>query len=275
MFQHFSATLLHIAQLSAWLVILAMVFVPLERWFALRPMRLLRGEIAVDLGYYFLSNLLPTILMAVPLAGLAYITQNLIPPEWLLWSHALPWWGQIGCALIVVEIGTYWGHRWSHEIPFLWRFHAVHHSAENLDWLVNTRAHPIDMVLGRLCGLIPLYLLGLAQPAASGTALALTVTLITTFWGFFVHANVRWRFGWVEHLLATPAFHHWHHVRDDYRNTNYATMFPWIDRLFGSLHLPKRAWPIAYGIDTPMPATLAGQLIDPLLGINGPDPARY
>ena len=62
------------------------------------------------------------------------------------------------------EIGYYWGHRWSHEIPFLWRFHSIHHSAEEIDFLVNTRAHPFDMVFGRFCGLVPMYVLGLGGP---------------------------------------------------------------------------------------------------------------
>lgn len=52
-------------------------------------------------------------------------------------------------AIVVGEVGAYWGHRWSHEIPWLWRFHAIHHSAEEMDWLVNTRAHPLDMFFGR------------------------------------------------------------------------------------------------------------------------------
>ena len=47
---------------------------------------------------------------------------------------ALPRWSQFLIAIFLFELGTYWGHRWAHTVPFLWRFHAVHHSSEHLDW---------------------------------------------------------------------------------------------------------------------------------------------
>ncbi len=168
---------------------------------------------------------------------------------------------------MVGEFGFYWGHRWAHEIPMLWRFHAIHHSAEEMDWLVNTRAHPIDIVFVRLCGFVPMYALGLAQPLV-GTAVdmvPLIVMLIATMWGFFVHANVRWRFGWLGLVISTPAFHHWHHTNDEYVNRNYASMLPLFDGLFGTWFLPREQWPQKYGIDSPQANGIAGQLLQPLL----------
>lgn len=265
--QHLNQFAIDVLRLAGWLVLLAIVFVPLERLFALRPARLWRREVGVDLGYYFLNNLVPTLILAIPVAALTWGLHRLVPGDVLNWSAALPTWARYAAAIVVVEIGTYWGHRWSHEIPVLWRFHAVHHSAEHIDWLVNSRAHPLDMVFGRFCGLVPLYVLGLAQSRSGGAAgdmLPLVVTLITTFASFFVHINARWRFGVLEQIVATPAFHHWHHVRDEHTNKNYATTLPVLDRIFGTFHLPRDAWPKAYGIDTPMPGDLTGQLLSPL-----------
>jgi sterol desaturase/sphingolipid hydroxylase (fatty acid hydroxylase superfamily) len=75
--------------------------------------------------------------------------------------------------------------------------------------LVNTRAPPVDMIFTRLCGLVPLYVLGLAAPlGGSVSVIPMIVQLLGTIWGFFLHANVRWRFGRLEWLLATPAFDH-------------------------------------------------------------------
>jgi sterol desaturase/sphingolipid hydroxylase (fatty acid hydroxylase superfamily) len=83
-------------------------------------------------------------------------------------------------------------------------------------------------------------------------------------WGFFIHSNVRWRLGPLEWLIATPAFHHWHHTVGEQRDRNYAPMLPWIDRIFGTYHLPRNEWPSGYGIEARLPASLGAQLMYPL-----------
>ncbi len=254
-------------RLSLWLVLLTVLFAPLERLFALHPQKFFRKAILTDLGYYFLSSLIPSLLLAVPLAMVAWCVHRLIPGAFTSAVASWPTWMRVAASFVVGEIGFYWGHRWSHEIPLLWRFHAVHHSAEHIDFLVNTRAHPVDMVFTRLCGLIPLYVLGLAAPVrGSASVVPLLVLLIGASWGFFVHANLRWRFGPLEWLIATPAFHHWHHTNDGpaYINKNYSPMLPWIDRVFGTLYLPKNQ-PTRYGIDQPLASTLIGQLLEPFV----------
>jgi sterol desaturase/sphingolipid hydroxylase (fatty acid hydroxylase superfamily) len=259
---------LQILRLCIWLVILAAIFAPLERLFALHPKKIFRKAIVTDLGYYFLSSLVPSILLSVPLAYLAWSVHRFIPVGVGATVAAWPLWLRVVASLVVGEIGFYWGHRWSHELPLLWRFHAIHHSAEHLDFLVNTRSHPVDMVFTRLCGLVPLYILGLASPIrGSASLIPVLIILVGTVWGFFIHANVRWRFGPLEWLVATPAFHHWHHTNDgpDVINKNYSPMLPFIDRLFGTLHLPKDSQPASYGIDQPVSPLLFGQLIDPFL----------
>lgn len=167
---------------------------------------------------------------------------------------------------MVGEIGFYWGHRWSHEVPLLWRFHSVHHSAKDIDFLVNTRAHPVDIIFSRLCGFTLLYALGLASPVGKDAGVVpLLVVIVGMIWGFFIHANLRWRLGPIEHLITTPAFHHWHHTLADHKDRNYASMLHWLDRIFGAFYLPRRDWPARYGIDAPMPPNLGGQLLEPLV----------
>jgi sterol desaturase/sphingolipid hydroxylase (fatty acid hydroxylase superfamily) len=260
------AYLVQIGRLCIWLVLLAVIFLPLERLFALHPKQLFRKGVAHDLFYYFLSSLTPAIALTVPISVLAWGVHALVPGSYVAWVAGTPVWARAVAALVVGEIGFYWGHRWSHESPFLWGFHAVHHSAEHMDFLVNTRAHPVDIIFTRLCGLVPMYLLGVASPVSgAGGLIPVLVVLVGTVWGFFIHSNLRWRLGPMEHIIATPAFHHWHHTNDspDVFNKNYSSMLPWLDRIFGTLHLPRDRHPGRYGIDEQLAPSVLGQMVDP------------
>ncbi len=252
-----------VLRLSLWLVILASIFVPLERMFAAQPDKILRKGFATDICYYFLNSLTTASFLSIPVAGLAWSVHEMIPDSFLTWSAALPFGARVAAGFVAGEVGYYWGHRLCHEIPFLWRFHAIHHSAEHIDFLVNTRAHPADMVFGRFCGLVPIYVLGLAGPGdAASNQVPIVVALIGTVWGFFIHANLNWRFGPLEWLISTPAFHHWHHTLTPI-NRNYSSTLPWLDRIFGTYHLPADL-PTGYGIKAKMPDSILDQLAYPL-----------
>jgi len=188
--------LVDLIRLSLWLLLLVAIFVPLEKLFAETPQKLLRKGLLTDLAYYFINNLLPKAVLVFPMALIAWVLHRVMPGGILSWAGSLTLWMRLGLALVVGELGFYWGHRWTHQIPFLWRFHSVHHSPESVDWLVNTHAHPLDLVFVRLCGFVPMYALGLAQPMVANQLdiVPLLVMVVATAWGFFIHANVRWRF---------------------------------------------------------------------------------
>ncbi len=254
-------------RLSIWIVILLIIFIPLERLCSQRRQPVVRPEFFIDLGYFFLNGLLPKLLLILPLSAIAWGVHHFAPSGLLyIWASQLSLRTRLVLAVIVGDLGTYWGHRWSHQNPLLWRFHAIHHSAKAMDWLVNTRAHPLDLVFTRVCGLVPLYLLGLAQPTDGEVDLVPVLYALCGYvWSFIIHANLGWRFGWLERAIATPAFHHWHHANDERASidTNYAAIFPIFDIIFGTFYLPKR-WPKQYGIETNMPSDLTGQLLQPL-----------
>ncbi len=262
--QHLLGFVMQVARLCVWLVLLTAVFAPLERFFAVRPAKLFQTGWTTNLGWYCINSLAPIFLLGPPSALIATLLHATLPASITGAGAALPLWARIIAAMVVGEVGFYWGHRWSHEIPLLWRFHAIHHSAEHVNFLVNTRAHPVDMVFTRLCGLVLLYACGLAAPVGPHPALVPALVLVVgSMWAFFIHANLRWRLGPFEELISSPAFHHWHHTRNDHKDHNYSSMLPVMDRVFGTFHLPRGEWPAEYGIAAPMPPSLGGQLMEP------------
>ena len=86
-------------------------------------------------------------------------------------------------------------------------------------------------------------------------------------WGFFIHATIKWRFGLLEYVIATLAFHRWHHTNDspELAHKNFAPTLPMIDWFRGKLHFPPGPGPTKYGIDAGMPRGLLRQLVRPLL----------
>ena len=256
-----NALLTEVLRLSVWLLLLCAIFVPLERLAGIKRQVFFRPQFLTDLGYFVLNAVVVGMVLGAPLVLLGGAVHQLIPSVMLETIAAWPGGVRLTLALLVGEIGFYWGHRLTHQIPFLWRFHSIHHSARDIDFLTNTRAHPVDMVFARTLGFIPVIALGLTGDSTTVTALFL---VFGTLWGFFIHANVRWRFGFLEHVIATPFFHRWHHTNDARRDRNYAATFPFVDHLFGTYQSPDE-WPTGYGIDAPMPASLGGQLLEPFM----------
>lgn len=274
--QALAASLPHKALgLAAWLLVMALAFGLLERRFAIRPQRFLRRHLAQDLGYYLLGGLLPQFLTVVATGALAWFASGLVPAGFYAWVAGLPFAVRVGALVLLGDVAFYWAHRWSHESDWLWRLHAVHHSPTAMDWLVNTRAHPLDLVFARAVSAVPIIVLGIRQ-GNDGLDVAVAVYLaFTTLWAFFVHANLNWRLGWLEQVVVTPAFHHWHHANlPGALNKNYAALFPWIDRLFGTYHLPAQQFPGTYGTDRELHDTLGGQLVSPFVAVQRPSTRR-
>jgi lathosterol oxidase len=159
--------------------------------------------------------------------------------------------------MLVADVTQYWVHRAFHEIRWLWPFHAAHHSSRALDWLAGSRLHVVDVVATRALVMVPLLALGFAEPALHAWL------AILAFHAVFNHVNLRFRLRFIEHVLVTPRFHFWHHaVRPVDRN--YAVHFPWLDRLFGTYHLPDGEWPQRLGVDgDPVPEGWLVQLVHP------------
>ncbi|MEU7532057.1 sterol desaturase family protein, partial [Saccharothrix sp. NPDC042600] len=230
---------------------------PLERlWPRRRGQKVFRFGFATDIVHLVVSLALVGLLTAVPMTLLRPVLPT-IPPV-AAWIDGLPLLLQGLIALVVFDLVNYLAHRLQHEVPFLWRFHRIHHSSEQLDWLAGARVHPLPSVMDGLFRAVPALLLGLTEATAGVLAIIVTVSAVLT------HANVSWRLPRLSRWWATPEFHHWHHADEpDAINRNYAGVLPIWDRLFGTFHLPDR-YPAKYGADRPVPTGWWGQMVDPL-----------
>ena len=235
-------------------VVLFPLFGLLESRFALRPQRIFRAGWACDAAHFFLNVLPGALLVAVLFATVGTMLRGVVPSGLRATIAAQPALVQLVGTFLLSELGMYWSHRIEHEVPFLWRFHAVHHSSPQLDWLSTQRTHPVDGAIRKLF-IIPVFALGF-----SATCLA-TYFVVYYFWSFLEHTNMRVRFGPLRWIIASPHFHHWHHADEPGAiNKNYAPLLPVFDVLFGTCHLPPRRWPAAYGIPEPVPSDYVGQI---------------
>lgn len=175
-----------------------------------------------------------------------------------VWPDQWPMVLQVFLGLAVAEFGLYWAHRLSHEIPLLWRFHAVHHSVTRL-WFVNTgRFHFVDTFFSILLSQPLLYLAG------APTIIFLWVSAVTAFIGMLTHCNIEMRFGMLSYVFNTPALHRWHHskkLREG--NTNYGENLMLWDLLFRTFFNPDRRPPVQIGIREDMPRGFLDQLAWP------------
>jgi sterol desaturase/sphingolipid hydroxylase (fatty acid hydroxylase superfamily) len=225
------------------IVFLFLLFVPLEKLFAFRPQKVFRRGYLTDLTHLLVNN-------ALTAAGLiVVIVAAMIPFFWvrrLDIAGALPPTVAVIVAALFVFVGQYWAHRLTHQVPFLWRFHAVHHSIENMDWMASARLHPLDQVFTQGAVVVPLYLLGFNGGVFGG------VVVFFTLLALFQHANVRLRFPVLRWVINTPEWHHWHHAIDrEAINKNFG--LPVVDKLFGTAFMPRDKRPSGFGTREPVP----------------------
>ncbi len=224
------------------------IFIPLEGAFRARPQaQLRRAALGLDAlflaGQYLLWNGATFWLLAALQGALALRSE-------------LPLGCQATLAIVIGDLSVYWFHRACHRFDLLWRFHAVHHSAEALDWVAAHREHPLDGIATSLVVNLPAFALGF-RPEAIAPFLVLR-----GLWAVFVHSNVRLPLGPLKWLFGAPELHRWHHARSSRTRHNFANVAPWIDVVFGTHYEPETD-DYALGLEAPMPRSYLGLLFGP------------
>jgi sterol desaturase/sphingolipid hydroxylase (fatty acid hydroxylase superfamily) len=264
-FQSIGATLLRTVPVS---IALAATFTVLTFFWACNPGRpwWRKRELATDLCYWFFIPLFARYLRIGLLVVGASLVFGITTSEGLVAFYEdghgplaqLPLWAQAGIFLFTADFMMYWMHRAFHHHP-LWKYHAVHHSSEDLDWISAARFHPVNLFLGSVAADVALLLAGISPNVL------VFLGPFTTAHSAFVHANLNWTLGPFRYVLAGPVFHRWHHTAAERGgDKNFASTFPILDLMFGTFHMPARQLPDDYGIaDRQFPPSFARQLLYP------------
>jgi sterol desaturase/sphingolipid hydroxylase (fatty acid hydroxylase superfamily) len=243
-----------------------LMFAPIERIFPhLSKQRLFRTEWREDLFYYLVSSMLVQFITFLALAPSSYVNTHF---GWLDHTRSavgsLPWPVQFLLAMILTDLAQYWFHRLFHRVPFLWGFHAVHHSAKAMDWLAGARMHFVEIVLLRGVTSLPLLTLGFAP-----SVMQAYVGMVYVY-ASLVHANLRGDFNVLGKFVVVPRFHHWHHaIEAEGVDKNFAIHFPILDRLFGTHYFPDSQWPSGYGVPERVPNGYLAQMKYPFVRQQG------
>ena len=243
------------------LLLTGILFLPLERLFRRVEQTVFRFEWREDLFYFFISSIMVQSLTFLTMLPATTILSFSSLSELQAWVASQPLWLQFLEIMFLTDLVQYWVHRLFHQVPFLWKFHAVHHSARAMDWLAGSRMHLVEIICLRGITIIPMYFLGFQEPAIY--AYIIVVYLYATY----IHANLRFDVEWLKPIMVTPRFHHWHHgVEKEAIDVNFSIHFPIFDRLFGTYYMPKNKWPSGYGVGGhPVPSGFFKQMIYPFL----------
>ncbi len=225
------------------LLAFAALFIAIEKFFGHRKKQLIfRDEWQTDLIYFAFNHILIGIFLIIINTFISQfhfvINQGL--QEYVQSLNIVI---QFLLVMLVADIVQYWSHRAYHEVPFLWKFHAVHHSSKEMDWIAGSRVHIVEILITRTFVFLPIVLLGFSNGAVNA------YLIFVAFQAVFDHANISVNPGLLRYIIVTPNFHHWHHSQDqEALDKNYAVHFAFLDYLFKTAVNSQKMWPDRYGV---------------------------
>ncbi|HWG98462.1 MAG TPA: sterol desaturase family protein [Pilimelia sp.] len=202
-------------------------------------------------GVYFLLTILGGGLAQLPVLALV---QAVAVPD-----PALPLWAEIPMAALLGSLASYLMHRLGHTNAWLWRLHGVHHVPDKVNVGNNGVNHVFDIVLAQGAVQLSLALVGFSEPSV------FVVGLFVLAQGYFIHANIDVRIGWLNHILTSPEQHRLHHSTDLGEAGHYGSDLSIWDRAFGSFTWRPDRRPVAVGLSDPASFPPTGAVIASLV----------
>ena len=167
---------------------------------------------------------------------LAFLLRQLVPHSLSSFVHDRPFWLQAVAALLMAEVWVYASHRLSHKSNFLWKFHSVHHTVEEMTWSASSRQHPVDFLLIIVGANLPALIIGIDL-----RSIALLVFLERVY-TVLLHSNLKLDYGPFSKVIASPSLHKMHHQPDGHRH-NYAGILSLIDTIANTYQSPTTEKP--------------------------------
>ncbi len=221
-----------------------LIFVAIEKLLPLRKgQAVFRKEWQTDLKHFAVNHFLVGLILLTVNFTIHHAFGWMVRRDFQLAVQAIWFVPQLLLCILVADLAQYWTHRAYHEIPFLWKFHSVHHSTKSMDWLAGSRQHVLEVIVTRVLVVAPLFVIGFSEAVVNA------YIIIVGFQAVLNHANVRVPWGPLKYLIVTPDFHHWHHASDDEAiDRNYAAHYAFLDYLFGTAVKADRQLPNQYGV---------------------------
>lgn len=165
----------------------------------------------------------------------------------LLYMIDLPIWAELVLAIMILDlVAQYSVHYLLHRVPWMWRFHMIHHSDTHVDATTGTRHHPGDYVTREVFALVAIVISGIPL------AYYLFYRILTIFFAYFTHANIslpRWLDKAMSIVFVTPDMHKFHHhFERPWTDTNFGNIFSFWDRIFGTM-VYDDAKKVEFGLD--------------------------
>ncbi len=214
-------------------------------------------EFKKELGLAFLNGSIfnPVFGVAVTFIIVTYLKEYLPHQIFDEYITLTPLVIQALVGMFIIDLSTYWRHRLTHN--YAWRYHSMHHSAEEITWITALRLHPVEILIATFFDTVILYIIGF-----SGDGI-IFASILGGLYNFFTHANINFEFDKpLRYIFASPNFHRWHHATNkEAYDKNFCGIFSCIDIMFGTYYYPEGKLPDAYGLSAKEQAQVPAKLL--------------
>lgn len=239
-----------------WMILVAvvgsLVFIALGLRYPRFAHPAIRDGMLADLSHAVVNGLLLDVPLAISLSALAAWIERNLGATYLGVLHATPMWVQAAVLLIAGDLVKWTLHMLHHRVPLFWKLHRLHHCTRQMDALSAVRTHPVEVYLNRV-----VFLSLFVVVAGIDARVVVAYSLVDLLQGLWIHSNTHVRLRWLNFVLSTQEFHHWHHADDPAaQNKNYGGFLSIWDWIFGTAYCPSDRAPSGFGIaEVPSPPT--------------------